>query len=122
MNSVFCVLLPLIATTDGHVPIHSHVHVLEMLGTPKASISSWPHLKPLLARIPADPEIEGLDAPVLDQLASKSRPSFEAVDFVCPLKPLRQFEDAEITNQDVINQSAVLVNGARIVLDRQQVE
>jgi hypothetical protein len=38
------------------------------------------------------------------------------------VKPLRQFADAEITNQDLINQSAVLVNGIRIALNLQQVE
>jgi hypothetical protein len=81
-----------------------------------------PQLKALLLRVPPDPEIAGLDMTVLDQLASKTQPSSEAIEFVCPLKPLRQFADAEITNQDLINQSVVLVNGVRIALNLQQVE
>jgi hypothetical protein len=81
-----------------------------------------PQLKALLAKAPADPEIAGLDLTVLNQLAAKTQPSSEAIEFVCPLKALRQFADAEITSQDVINQSVVLVNGVRIALNLQQVE
>ncbi len=81
-----------------------------------------PQLKDLLARVPVDSELEGLDVTVLNQFGAKTQPSSEAIEFVCPLKPLRQFADAEITNQDLINQSAVLVNGVRIALNLQQVE
>jgi len=81
-----------------------------------------PQLKALLARVPADSELQGLDVTVLNQLATKTQPSSEAIEFVCPLRPLRQFADAEITNQDLINQSTVLVNGVRIALNLQQVE
>ena len=81
-----------------------------------------PQLKALLAKVPADPELGGLDITVLNQLAAKPQPSSEAIEFVCPVKPLRQFADAEITNQDLINQSTVLVNGVRIALNLQQVE
>ena len=59
---------------------------------------------------------------MLNQLAAKTQPSSEAIEFVCPFKPLRQFVEAEITSQDVINQSVVLVNGVRIALNLQQVE
>jgi hypothetical protein len=79
-------------------------------------------LKPLLAQIPSDPSLAGLDITVLNDLASKPKPSSEAVEFICPLAPLRKFVDAEITNQDLINQSIVLVNGVRIALNLQQVE
>jgi len=81
-----------------------------------------PQLKPLVDKIPADPEIAGLDITALNQLASNPKPTSEAIEFICPLKPLRQFTDAEITNQDLINQSTVLVNGVRIALDLQRVE
>lgn len=81
-----------------------------------------PQLKALLDKIPAGAEIEGLDITVLNQLASKPKASSEAVEFICPMKAARQFTDAEITNQDLINQSVVLVNGVRIVLDLQRVE
>jgi hypothetical protein len=81
-----------------------------------------PQLKALLAKVPADAELGGLDITVLNQLAAKTQPSSEAIEFVCPFKPFRQFVDAEITNQDLINQSVVLVNGVRIALNLQQVE
>jgi hypothetical protein len=81
-----------------------------------------PQLKALLAKVPAAPELAGLDITVLNQLATKTQPSSEAIEFVCPFKPLRQLADAEITNQDLINQSVVLVNGVRIALNLQQVE
>jgi hypothetical protein len=79
-------------------------------------------LKSLLAEVPSDPSLAGLDITVLNDLASKPKPSSEAVEFICPLIPLRKFVDAEITNQDLINQSIVLVNGVRIALNLQQVE
>lgn len=79
-------------------------------------------LKSLLAQIPSDPTVAGLDITVLNDLASKPKPSSEAAEFICPLAPLRKFVGAEITNQDLINQSIVLVNGVRIALNLQQVE
>jgi hypothetical protein len=81
-----------------------------------------PQLKVLLEKLPADAEIQALDITLLNQLAAKPNPSSEALEFICPLKLLRQFVDAEITNQDLINQSVVLVNGVRIALNLQQVE
>jgi hypothetical protein len=79
-------------------------------------------LKFLLAQVPQDPDLAGLDITVLNDLASKPKPSSEATEFICPLAPLRKFVDAEITNQALINRSIVLVNGVRIALDLQQVE
>ncbi len=81
-----------------------------------------PQLKSLLDRIPASAEFDGFDVTVLSELASTPKSSSEAVEFVCPLQPLRRFAEAEITNQDLINQSWVLVNGVRIALNLQQVE
>ena len=95
-----------------------------------------PELKTLLARIPEDSGIEGLDITVLDQLdsqgaghPSKTSPASqakkltsEALEFVCPLNMLRRFADAEITNQELLNGSIILVNGVRIGLNLQQVE
>lgn len=80
-----------------------------------------PLLKDLLTRIPATPEISGLDITVLDQFASNTSSS-EALEYICPLPSLHQFVDYTITNQDLINQSVVLVNGVRIALNLQQVE
>lgn len=79
-------------------------------------------LKTLLDKVPGSEEIAGLDITVINNFSGAPAPSSEAVEFVCPLRLLRQFADAEITNQDLINQSAVLVNGIRIALSLQQVE
>jgi hypothetical protein len=83
-----------------------------------------PQLHGLLAKLPTAAEISGLDVTVLDAFlrSPASSSSSEALEFICPLSPLRQFVNAEITNQDFINQSVVLVNGVRIALNLQQVE
>ena len=69
-----------------------------------------PLLKDLLTKIPATREISGLDITVLDKFASNTSSS-EALEYICPLTSLRQFADYAITNQDLIKQSVVLVNG-----------
>jgi hypothetical protein len=81
-----------------------------------------PRLKTLLTKIPNDPAIAGLDITVLTEFSAQAASSSEAIEFVCPIGPLRQFADAHITTQDLIDQSVVVVNGARIALDLQQVE
>jgi hypothetical protein len=81
-----------------------------------------PQLQALLTKAPAGSDFDGLDISVLNELSSIPKPSSEAVEFICPLKPLRKFASAEITNQDLINESMVLVNGVRIALNLQQVE
>jgi len=40
----------------------------------------------------------------------------------CPRRALSQFADADITNQQLIDQSIVLVNGVRIALNLQTAE
>jgi len=82
-----------------------------------------PQLKGILAKIPSDQEITGVDITVLDEFSrSASATSSEALEFICPISPTRQFADADITNQELINQSIVLVNGVRVALNLQQVE
>jgi hypothetical protein len=81
-----------------------------------------PQLKSILERIPDDTELGGLDITVLNDLTGTAGHSSEAVEFVCPLSAIRKFADADITNQELINQSIVLVNGVRINLNLQQVE
>lgn len=81
-----------------------------------------PQLKSILERIPDDAELGGLDITILNDLTASTGHSSEALEFVCPLKALRKFANADITNQELINQSVVLVNGVRISLNLQQVE
>ncbi len=80
-----------------------------------------PQLKDILSKVPSTPEIAGLDITVLDSFAGNTT-STEAIEYASPMQPLRQFTDYAITNQDLIKQSAVLVNGVRIALNLQQVE
>jgi hypothetical protein len=81
-----------------------------------------PLLKSLLEWAPVADGIAGFDITVLNQFGSDSKDSPEALEFVFPLELLRRFIDAEITNQDLINQGVVLVNGVRIALDLQRTE
>ena len=81
-----------------------------------------PQLKPILDKIPGGAEIAGLDITIVDDLTSKSTHSSEALEFICPIRSLRQLVAAEITTQELINQSVVVVNGVRIALNLQQVE
>lgn len=80
-----------------------------------------PHLADLVSRIPAITNLKGLDVTVLVSISSSSSPS-EAVEFACPLTALRSFASYDISNQDLIDQSLVIVNGVRISLNLQQVE
>lgn len=81
-----------------------------------------PFLASLLERAPTDEEIAGFDITVLNEFGVNSQSSPEALEFIFPLALLRQFTQAEITNQDLINKGIVLVNGVRIALDLQRVE
>jgi hypothetical protein len=80
-----------------------------------------PLLKDLLSKTPAWDTLAGLDITVLVQFSASSFSS-EAVEYICPLDQLRRFTDYEITNQELLNQSVILVNGVRIALNLQQVE
>ncbi len=81
-----------------------------------------PRLKPILDKIPNNRELSTLDAAVIDQLETKAGQSSEALEFILPLDAARRFVDYEITNQQLIDQSIVLVNGVRIALNLQAVE
>lgn len=79
-------------------------------------------LKDILDKIPADAPFAGYDITVLNQLGADAHSSSEAIEFICPRIALRRFVDADITNQQLIDQSIVLVNGVRIALNLQLVE
>jgi hypothetical protein len=79
-------------------------------------------LKDLLDKVPTDASFDGYDITVLNQLGSDPRASSEAIEFICPRGAIRQFVDADITNQQLIDESIVLVNGVRIALNLQLVE
>ena len=80
-----------------------------------------PHLGDLVSGLPAIPNLAGLDITVLVKATGAGSAS-EAVEFACPLPVLRSFSAFEITNQELIDESVVIVNGVRISLHLQQVE
>jgi hypothetical protein len=80
-----------------------------------------PQLKALLPKLPGDMRIGALDFSVLNRLGNE-KDSSEAVEFICPLGSIRSFVEDEITSQDLIDQSLVLVNGVRIKLNLERVE
>jgi hypothetical protein len=80
-----------------------------------------PQLKALVPGIPADAAYDALDFSVLNHMGA-GKGSSEAIEFICPSKSLQAFEMDEITTQDLIDQSIVLVNGVRIALNLQIVE
>ena len=79
-------------------------------------------LKDILDKVPGDAPFAGYDITVLNQFGTDAHSSSEAIEFICPRIALRQFVDADITNQQLIDQSVVLVNGVRIALNLQLVE
>jgi hypothetical protein len=81
-----------------------------------------PKFKDLLEKIPPEMEFQSFDFSVINQLGPGPKGASEAVEFICPRTALRQFADAEMTNQQLIDQSVVLVNGVRVALNLQLVE
>ncbi len=79
-------------------------------------------LKNILEKVPADANFDAYDVTVLNQLGPEPRGSSEAIEYISPRKVLQQFVNAEITGQQLIDQSVVLVNGVRIALNLQLVE
>jgi hypothetical protein len=87
----------------------------------QAPTCSWPQLKSFVddARIP----VQGAGFSILNEVSSSlGASSSEALEFFFPLVALERFANTEITNQDLINQGVVLINGVRISLDLQRVE
>ena len=79
-------------------------------------------LKDILDKVPADAPFDGYDITVLNRFGPDSQASSEALEYICPRKALLQFVSADITSQQLIDQSVVLVNGVRIALNLQLVE
>jgi hypothetical protein len=81
-----------------------------------------PQLKDLSDRISPDVEFQAFDFSVLNKLSPGPKGTSEAIEFICPRSALQQFVNAEITNQQLLDQSVILVNGVRIALNLQLVE
>jgi hypothetical protein len=81
-----------------------------------------PKLADILAKAPDDDVLDVYDFSIVNALTSTSKERSEAIDFLIPKNVARQFVGSEITNQQLIDKSVVLVNGVRIALDLQLVE
>jgi hypothetical protein len=81
-----------------------------------------PRLKDVLDKAPDVAAVDVYVFSVVNPLASVGKDRSEAVDFVMPKTVAQQFANAEITNQQAIDKSQVLVNGVRIGLSLQIVE
>lgn len=81
-----------------------------------------PQLRDLSDKISPDLDFQLFDFSVLNKIAPGSKGASEAIEFVCPKTALRQFVAAEITNQQLLDQGVILVNGVRIALNLQLVE
>ncbi len=81
-----------------------------------------PELKDLLENAPGDAEFQAFDFTVLNQISQEPHSASEAIEYILPRKAVRQFADAEITNQRLVDQGIVLVNTVRIALNLQLVE
>src|SRR6266849_4535143 len=81
-----------------------------------------PRMKDLSDRISPDVEFQFLDFSVLNKLSPGPNGTSEAIEFICPRAAVKQFVNAEITNQQLLDQSIILVNGVRIALNLQLVE
>jgi hypothetical protein len=81
-----------------------------------------PQLKDLSDRISPDVKFQLFDFSVLNKLSPGAKGTSEAIEFICPRTALKQFVNADITNQQLLDQSIILVNGVRIALNLQLVE
>jgi hypothetical protein len=81
-----------------------------------------PVLKDISERVSPDVEFQLFDFSVLNKLSPGAKETSEAIEFICPRNTLKRFVNAEITNQQLLDQSIVLVNGVRIALNLQLVE
>jgi hypothetical protein len=83
-----------------------------------------PKMKDVLDRIPGDVPVDYYDFSVVNSLApgSGGKDRSEAIEFLLPKTLAQKFANADITNQELIDKSQVLVNGVRIALNLQLVE
>jgi hypothetical protein len=83
-----------------------------------------PKMKDVLEGIPGDLPVDYYDFAVVNPLlpTSLGKERSEAIEFLFPKNLAQKFANSEITNQELIDKSQVLVNGVRIALNLQFVE
>ena len=83
-----------------------------------------PKLRDILAAVPESANFDVYDFSVVNLFSNLmgGKERSEAVEFIVPKAVARKFVDADITNQELIDHSQVVVNGVRIALNLQLVE
>jgi hypothetical protein len=83
-----------------------------------------PKMKDVLDRIPSDLPVDYYVFSVVNPLSPTSlgKERSEAIEFLFPKTLAQRFANSEVTNQELIDKSQVLVNGVRIALNLQLVE
>ena len=82
-----------------------------------------PKMKDVLDMIPSAVPVDYYDFSVVNLLSSTlGKERSEAIEFLFPKLLAQRFANNEITNQELIDKSQVLVNGVRIALNLQLVE
>jgi hypothetical protein len=83
-----------------------------------------PKMKDILDRVPSDVPVDYYDFSVVNALSPSSlgKERSEAIEFLFPKTLAQKFANSEITNQELVDKSQVLVNGVRIALNLQLVE
>ncbi len=83
-----------------------------------------PKVKDVLDLVPSDVPVDYYDFSVINSLlpGSGGKERSEAIEFLLPKTLARKFANAEVTNQELIDNGQVLVNGVRIALNLQLVE
>jgi hypothetical protein len=83
-----------------------------------------PKMKDILDIAPEEAPLDYYDFSVVNALISNTggKDRSEAIEFLFPKTLARRFANSEITNQELIDKSQVLVNGVRIALNLQLVE
>jgi hypothetical protein len=83
-----------------------------------------PRMKDVLDHVPNDVPVDYYDFSVVNPLSptSTGKERSEAIEFLLPKTLAQKFANSEITNQELIDKSQVLVNGVRIALNLQLVE
>lgn len=83
-----------------------------------------PKMKDVLDLLPNDLSVDYYDFSVVNTLTpvSAGKERSEAIEFLFPKNLAQKFANSEITNQELIDKSQVLVNGVRIALNLQLVE
>ena len=77
-------------------------------------------LRPVAKYFHDNPQFDGID--FTTTVHQSVQPNSMSVEFVVPFSALASYEKYDITGQELINRSIVLINGERVALDLQRAE